>query len=617
MAYWDPVTGTYKEGDPPEGYKPPGSDAVPGGSATSVYQRGKSDPRQWGGYGRATDANGKPIVGSSGGERDVARYRGMAKSANTTPIIDQTRSNETRGYQDRALGYLGSAAQGQGLLSRRLGEQQANAAANAATSLAASVRGGPMARAAAARRVNQDAGGLAARARMATDAAAAAEEAGARGAYMSGTTTQRAQDLGLATSQAGLELGQRQADDQREGFYEGLGFDTANTQLETGLGVSRSDQAAGASQRQAARDAIAQGDRNTQDYVNASVGGATGLAQAASKKINPPDDKYGTSDIKAKTDVADVDSLKKRAQHGIDTTRAALEAGPYIGMKDSAGMGKEALDDAIGRRVAADAAPTYGYFDENQKPAPPDWLATYMNGPEQLALSDDKTKLAKAWDEGHAAAIADVEKASRASPEEIKRRSEGDGYVPAYATARDIKARAWDEGNKEGVTAARMAAVRKKLQDDFDAAGKDPPVGPPPDEPRVTPAAPAAPVAGPGYVSQILGRARAMLPSDERTKESKGYVPGAMADALRSMKPSVYEYKPEYAGRAGQEQGEKNVGPMANPMAKDPVASTAIERQPDGMLAIDKDKALKLALGGLADLQFQVDDLKRKKGKAA
>lgn len=604
MAYWDPVTGTHKEGDPPPGYKPPGSDAVPGGSATAVYQRGKRDPRQWGGYGRATDANGKPIVGSSGGEQDVARYRGMAKPTNTTPIIDQTRSNETRGYQDRALGYLGSAAQGQGLLSRRLGEQQANAAANAATSLAASVRGGPMARAAAARRVNQDAGGLAARARMATDAAAAAEEAGARGAYMSGTTTQRAQDLGLATSQAGLELGQRQADDQREGFYEGLGFDTANTQLETGLGVSRSDQAAGASQRQAARDAIAQGDRNTQDYVNASVGGATGLAQAASKKINPPDDKYGTSDIKAKTDVADVDSLKKRAQHGIDTTRAALEAGPYIGMKDSAGMGKEALDDAIGRRVTADAAPTYGYFDENQKPAPPDWLATYMNGPEQLALSDDKTKLAKAWDEGHSAALADVKKLGAYQPGQLKDRDDD-----AAKTVKELKGSAWDEGN----TTARMEAVRKKMQADFDAAGKDAPVGPPP-EPREQPMAPPPQAAPAGsYVSQILGRARAMMPSDERTKESKGYVPGAMSDAMRSMKPSVYEYKPQYAGRAGQTQGEKNVGPMANNMERDPVASVAVERQPDGLLTIDKDKALKLALGSLADLQFQVDDLKQRR----
>ena len=106
------------------------------------------------------------------------------------------------------------------------------------------------------------------------------------------------------------------------------------------------------------------------------------------------------------------------------------------------------------------------------------------------------------------------------------------------------------------------------------------------------------------------------MPSDERTKKG-GYEPGSMASANRSMRPHVYEYKPEYAGRAGQDVGEKNVGPMANDMARDPVASVAIERQPDGMLAIDKDKAMKLTMGSLADLQFQIDELKKKRSRAA
>lgn len=619
-VYWDPVSGTYKEGEPPA--RPADPSVKPGGS-TAVYDRGNRDPRQWGGYGRATGADGRPIVGTSQGEKDVARYRGMASAQQSAPTIDQTRSNETRGVQDRALEYLGAAAQGQGLLSRRLGEQRMAADLAAGRSLAAGVRGGATARAATMERANQDAGGLAARSRMATDAAAAAEQAGARGAYMAGATNQRGQDLGLASSQAGLELGQRSANDQREGFYEQMGWDTANTQLETGLGVSRSDQAAGAASRAAAQAEIDRRAQGTQDIINASVGGAMGMTQAVAKKVGPPDDRYGMSDIKSKDKVDSIDSLKSRANDAIDTARAGMTTGPYLG--SAAAGGKAGLDATIAQRVQQDMAPRYGYFDENQQPAPPDWLATYMNSKDQLTLSDDKTKLAKAWDEGHAAAIADVEKASREDAKTIKSRSEGEDYHPAYAAVRDIKRRAWDEGQKEGSVSARMAENRRRLeaqapglaaeQDARVAAATAPKAPPAPPPMPVAQQAPSLAAPG-GYISQMLSRARTAL-SDERTKDSAGYRPGQLASAMRSMKPSVYEYKPEYAGRAGQEQGEKNVGPMANNMERDPVASVAIERQPDGMLAIDKDKALKLTMGSLADLQMQIDQLKKRKGAAA
>lgn len=641
VTYWDPKTGTYKTGVPPQA---PADPSVVPGNSTTAYDRGNRDPRQWGGYGRATDVNGRPIVGSSAGEKDVARYRGMGAATQAAPVIDQTRSNETRGIQDRALGYLGAASTGADSMARRLGEQQTAAAVNSTKSLAATVRGGPMARAAAARSANQGQGALEARGRLATDAAAATEQAGARGAYAGALQGQRSQDLGLATSQAGLDSAQRTADDQREGFYEGLGWDTANAQLENGLGVSRSDQAAGQASRAAAS---AEADRRQQglmDTISTVAGGSTGLAQGAAAAAKPkPDDRYGgsgtsTSDIKSKTAVSDIDALKmkKRAQGAIDETKASLERGGYFGGPPDEGMGKEALDRAIGKRVEDDLRPRYGYFDENQQPERPDWLVGYMNSAEQgdSMPSDDKTKLAEAWDQGHAAAIADVEKAGRASPAEIKRRSEGDDYNPAHAAVRGIKSNAWEEGHKEGDISARMKANRQKMERDFEEAGKDAPVGPatPKPEPmatdiistreqlyggKPTPTAPPSP----GYVDQLLGRAKAFISprmtSDERAKESKGYHPGAMADAMRSMKPSVYEYKPEYAGRAGQDVGEKNVGPMANPMSRDPVASTAIERQPDGMLAIDKDKALKLTMGGLADLQMQIDQLKGRKGRAA
>jgi hypothetical protein len=83
---------------------------------------------------------------------------------------------------------------------------------------------------------------------------------------------------------------------------------------------------------------------------------------------------------------------------------------------------------------------------------------------------------------------------------------------------------------------------------------------------------------------------------------------------MKSMRPSLYSYKPPFTPPE-QKVGEVQAGPMANPMAKDPVAGTAIEREPStGLLAIDKDKALKLTMGSLAVLAEDLEAMKRKLG---
>ena len=99
--------------------------------------------------------------------------------------------------------------------------------------------------------------------------------------------------------------------------------------------------------------------------------------------------------------------------------------------------------------------------------------------------------------------------------------------------------------------------------------------------------------------------------SDPRAKSSVRETP--MASAMRSMEPSSYEYKPEYTPPE-QEPGEENIGPMADKMKKNRIAKTAIVDTggKDHMLAIDKTKAIKLALGGLSDLQRQIDQMKRR-----
>lgn len=130
------------------------------------------------------------------------------------------------------------------------------------------------------------------------------------------------------------------------------------------------------------------------------------------------------------------------------------------------------------------------------------------------------------------------------------------------------------------------------------------PVAPPPPPPAPVPSEPS-------YFDQVAGRMRTMTMSDERTKF--GMHDSPMADANRAMEASSYEYKPEFTPPE-QAPGEKNVGPMANKMAADPIAKTAIVEDPDtGLLGIDKTKGLKLALGGLSDLQRQIDALKTKR----
>ncbi len=82
-----------------------------------------------------------------------------------------------------------------------------------------------------------------------------------------------------------------------------------------------------------------------------------------------------------------------------------------------------------------------------------------------------------------------------------------------------------------------------------------------------------------------------------------------MAEANRAMAAQPYSYKPEFAAMEGQAPGEKNVGPMAQKMAADPVASTAVKEDPNtGLLGLDVNKTVKLTAGGVAALQKQNDE---------
>ncbi len=84
-----------------------------------------------------------------------------------------------------------------------------------------------------------------------------------------------------------------------------------------------------------------------------------------------------------------------------------------------------------------------------------------------------------------------------------------------------------------------------------------------------------------------------------------------IAEANRSMAGSAYAYKPGMTP-PGQAPGEPNVGPMAQTMERNPVAATAVKTDPQtGLKYIDKDKALKVTMSGVAAAQQQIDDLHR------
>lgn len=113
-------------------------------------------------------------------------------------------------------------------------------------------------------------------------------------------------------------------------------------------------------------------------------------------------------------------------------------------------------------------------------------------------------------------------------------------------------------------------------------------------------------------MAAAMSRNSDYLRSDERSKTPHMADVAMMADANRSLKPSAYEYKPEFTP-PDQAPGEVNVGPMAQNMARNPLSATAVKRGPDGMLMVDKDKALRLALGSIGALQQQIDQLRGRK----
>jgi hypothetical protein len=356
-----------------------------------------------------------------------------------------------------------------------------------------------------------------------------------------------------------------------------------------------------------------------------------------------------------------------KAEGMLAAMKGNLARGPSAGRpQERTAEDQRMLDRADDMKSAMQANMDRGPSVGRSEPA---WLRQYMDD-ERVAsapspmFSDDRTKLAAAWDQGHAAGVENVMRNAQRSPDELRSR-EG---TPAADAARSSLARGWDEGaaagrkQERGRSAATEAAGA--VQDAADKAleRRDGPFGvnqaildaTAPQSPRriaeptsrseairasvararETAASMPPPVSSNERVAMFerdnpdaLRRARLMQPdvvktsptgepvySDERAKK---VISGEqrMADANRAQEGYSYAYKDEFRP-PDQAPGEQNVGPMAQEMAADPTARTAVKEDGEtGLLTLDRDKMLKLHGAGLASVQKQLDEIYRVIGR--
>lgn len=94
--------------------------------------------------------------------------------------------------------------------------------------------------------------------------------------------------------------------------------------------------------------------------------------------------------------------------------------------------------------------------------------------------------------------------------------------------------------------------------------------------------------------------------SDERTKNTAPD-DGPIADANRAMRGEPYTYRPGFTP-PNERPGQPHFGFMAQNLERNPVSSVAVERGPDGMRRVDRDRMLQVVAAGVADLQRQQDE---------
>lgn len=596
---------------------------------------------------------------------DVERYRTLGSLTAAPPTIDRSYSDAARREQIYGLHLqrqgLGDTRDAMGLAKRAaLGEAPSAAeiyggkliddSIDSQMAMAASGRGGPTAISGAARQAAfqgaqmQQAGARDLAALRANEMAQARDQyLGATnlygqqaGAYTGAAGGIRGQDIGLASDEAGLAMQQRKLDSDEQQFFEELGWKTNKQTQDAAIGKEKDASEAWSRGRdiQLREDEADWG--KVKDVANLAAAGAG----AAASDIRAKENVYPVnSDAMAQWSRSFGDPSKARAEIAAHDARAARAAEPPTFQRAMGGLsaglaGFSGRPPAMGAYmpIRSDEHAKYIVSDERAKKKKQEEedaaeMAKFFGNSSAPVvkfdkLSDEQKRQAEEENrrgiELQLKSIKDAEeRAKREAAEKVA--AERAAEPPITKMARSISNALYTPPSPEVVAAreqvfdAKLAAARKQAND-FAS--------------RYVPQSVhdwwSQQVAAPGYrrehdTSLAENRRNPVSfqrdVSDVRAKDVYGSE-DPMANANRAQQGSAYTYKPGFAEEAGQALGEMNVGPMANTMAQDPIAATAVMKDPNtGLLMLDRAKLSKLQSAGIASLQRQVDELRAGRGR--
>lgn len=537
-----------------------------------------------------------------GADYNVDRYRDMGADAagRTAYVVD------SNGREADALGLMRDAAYGTAPSRAEILGRRANEGAIAGTmSTAASIKGGPGARVAAMRGAQVVAASQEATGNRDIATLRADEMDRARGAYFGGAST-------MAGQQLQSEMGQRQLNQQGQQYYEGLAGGVNSEQLHANENAQNE-----ADMRFAGNVQNAQHSSDFDWGKAVQIGGAalsTGGSVAGS-----------ISDIRAKEDVYPISPAAQPTRGAPPSFLRSLGAGLRStgnAMVSDENAKTPLAQGGLNNYTRAFASGNVGapLQEENDIVRGGFHVPTGVMGPGAAYMpSDARAKYIVSDERGK---TIDAERTSRAdryvppSTPQGRRREETRQTIDwehAMHT-RDPRANFLVTGPTPGGEGGTIAPImlsdaRAKREAFADGAqyaaaaqaGTPPPLPEYAQQLRETQAPRPAQTTGAKKLEVYqppMGAARVTSKPWQADEDP-------MAEANRSYEPSAYHYKPGF----GEDPNRPNVGPMAQNMAQDPIASTAIVRDPQtGLLAIDQKNATKLALGGLASTQAQLDE---------
>lgn len=543
------------------------------------------DQTSWGGFAGRAPSEGNPGGLANGATRDINRYRGMGQQAAqrgayqidySSAAADRQRAEAARYDQQDAMGMARAAAQGTApSRAELLGQRMVGDSLDAQMAAAASARGGPLAQAgamnaAAAQAAQQQQRGV-------NDIAAlrADEMARAREAYAGQAAGIRQQDYAgaqqaaqMAQAQAQSEWQQRQMNQQAQMGYEQMGNDVNRAQQQGALERYRIDADVAERTNQRNYERQQKSDDRWFSAIGSAVGGVAGFLSDGRTKDVMPSGVMGYEDgarigadglgyVERPESRSVVPEKYRAMQAHSEAAAGGDDGGSRRGKRGGSKAGGVDLDKAAA---------------ELERSTRQEWGARLAQGPA-------------------------IRRVAEGTPENGYTTQLTEGGEQAFQRWHQRTA-PWDSGHDYDLRGAFADGI------DRDGRGHLPDTYKKPNHETFSDESTYAKHAPDEAGSWDGERYKPKGPPAWLRQEVRGRDP--MAEANRAMDPEVYRYKPG----TGEDPSAVHVGPIAQRMAADPVASTAIRRLPDGTLAVDGAGADRLALAGNAANQRQIDELR-------